>query len=37
MPVVMGKLIHLDEKQMANVIGISGSHNIVPGILDASG
>src|SRR4030043_2232199 len=37
MPVVAGKLLGLSEEQMEHAIGISGSHNMVLGILDATG
>ena len=37
MPVVAGKLLGLNEEQMEHAIGISGSHNMVLGILDATG
>ena len=37
MPVVAGKLLGLSEEQMEHAIGISGSHNMILGILDATG
>ena len=37
MPIVAGKLLRLSEEQMEQAIGISGSHNMVLGILDATG
>jgi 2-methylcitrate dehydratase len=37
MPVVAGKLLGLSEEQMEHAIGISGSHNMALGILDATG
>lgn len=37
MPVVAGKILGLNHDQMTNAIGISGSHNMVLGILDAPG
>jgi 2-methylcitrate dehydratase len=37
MPVVAGKLLRLSEGQMEQAIGISGSHNMILGILDATG
>jgi 2-methylcitrate dehydratase len=37
MPVVAGKLLKLSEEKMEQAIGISGSHNMVLGILDATG
>lgn len=37
MPVVAGKLLGLNEDQMEHAIGISGSHNMILGILDAPG
>lgn len=37
MPAVAGKLIGLNEAQMEHAIGISGSHNMILGILDAPG
>lgn len=35
MPVVTGKLLKINENQMINAIGISGSQNMLLGILDA--
>lgn len=37
MPIVIGKLLGLTEAQMEQAIGISGCHNMLLGILDASG
>lgn len=37
MPIVAGKLLGLNEEQMEHAIGISGSHNMILGILDATG
>jgi 2-methylcitrate dehydratase len=37
MAVVAGKLLGLSEEQMEQAIGISGSHNMILGILDATG
>lgn len=37
MPIVAGRLLGLDEEQMEHAIGISGSHNMILGILDATG
>jgi 2-methylcitrate dehydratase len=37
MPIVAGKLLKLSEEKMEQAIGISGSHNMVLGILDATG
>jgi 2-methylcitrate dehydratase len=37
MPVVTGMLLGLSEEEMEQAIGISGSHNLVLGILDATG
>ena len=37
MPLVAGKILGLNEEQMTNAVGISGSHNMVLGILDAPG
>ncbi|MBI2861691.1 MAG: MmgE/PrpD family protein [Chloroflexi bacterium] len=37
MPAVVGKLFGLNEDQLEQAIGISGSHNMVLGILDAPG
>ena len=37
MPVVTGRLLGLSEEEMEQAIGISGSHNMVLGILDATG
>jgi 2-methylcitrate dehydratase len=37
MPIVAGKLLKLSEEKMEQAIGISGCHNMVLGILDATG
>lgn len=37
MPAVLGRLLGLNEDQLEQAIGISASHNMVLGILDASG
>jgi 2-methylcitrate dehydratase len=37
MPIVTGRLLGLSEEQIEHAIGISGSHNLVLGILDATG
>jgi 2-methylcitrate dehydratase len=37
MPIVTGMLLGLNEEQMEHAIGISGSHNMILGILDATG
>jgi 2-methylcitrate dehydratase len=37
MPVVAGKLLGLNEEQMEHAIGISGSHNMILGIVDTHG
>ena len=37
MPLVASKILGLNEEQMTNAVGISGSHNMVLGILDAPG
>lgn len=37
MPIIAGMLLRLDEEQMEQAIGISGSHNMILGILDATG
>ena len=37
MPLVAGKLLGLSPEQMENAVGISGSQNLVLGILDAPG
>ena len=37
MPIVAGKLLKLNEEKMEQAIGISGCHNMVLGILDATG
>lgn len=37
MPLVAGRMLGLTKAQMANAIGINGSHNMILGILDASG
>lgn len=37
MPLVAGKLLGLTVEQMENAVGISGSHGMVLGILDAAG
>jgi len=37
MPIVAGRMLGLSEEQVANAIGINGSHNMILGILDASG
>jgi 2-methylcitrate dehydratase len=37
MPIVAGRLLGLTEAQIEQAIGISGSHNMILGILDATG
>ena len=37
MPAVAGKLLGLSEEQMEHAIGISGSHNMILGIVDTHG
>lgn len=37
MPIVIGRMLGLNEEQIANAVGISGSQGIVLGVLDASG
>jgi 2-methylcitrate dehydratase len=37
MPIVAGILLGLNEEQVEHAIGISGSHNMILGILDATG
>ncbi len=37
MPILAGRLLGLNNEQIANAVGINGSHNMILGILDASG
>jgi len=37
MPLVLGSMLGLSEAQLEHAIGINGSHNMILGILDASG
>lgn len=37
MPILAGRLLGLSQEQIANAMGINGSHNMILGILDASG
>ncbi len=37
MPILAGRLLGLSEEQIEQAVGISGSHNLVLGILDATG
>lgn len=37
MPIVAGHLLGLTEDQMAHAVGIGGSHNMILGVLDATG